>query len=271
MSEGATSRGSVRDVNMNSTELSLLSKSANLAGKILGTSSVKLLGLPDNRMDSLDRLDIIKLVEKEVDRLKPHTVVTHHGGDLNIDHRIIYESVITACRPQPGHVVKRLLTFEVVSSTEWQPSGSNSVFRPNWFEDVSITIDRKIEALKEYKKNHGDCLVPHNWPENKKLGIWVYKTRQHYKNGKVSDERFKRLDDIGFVWDPLEFVWKRKFEALKEYKRNHGDCNVPQNSADNSQLSNWVQVQRTNYKKGKLPENRIKCLESIGFEWNIRK
>ncbi|MBT6671962.1 MAG: PIG-L family deacetylase [Lentimicrobiaceae bacterium] len=163
MSEGATSRGSVRDVNMNSTELSLLSKSANLAGKILGTSSVKLLGLPDNRMDSLDRLDIIKLVEKEVDRLKPHTVVTHHGGDLNIDHRIIYESVITACRPQPGHVVKRLLTFEVVSSTEWQPSGSNSVFRPNWFEDVSITIDRKIEALKEYE------MEMRQWPHARSL------------------------------------------------------------------------------------------------------
>ena len=97
MSEGATSRGSVRDVNMNSTELSLLSKSANLAGKILGTSSVKLLGLPDNRMDSLDRLDIIKLVEKEVDRLKPHTVVTHHGGDLNIDHQITHKAVMTAC------------------------------------------------------------------------------------------------------------------------------------------------------------------------------
>jgi superfamily II DNA or RNA helicase len=140
-----------------------------------------------------------------------------------------------------------------------------------WGWRFNLAWDIKIEALKEYKKNHGDCLVPHNWPENKKLGIWVYKTRQHYKNGKVSDERFKRLDDIGFVWDPLEFVWKRKFEALKEYKRNHGDCNVPQNSADNSQLSNWVQVQRTNYKKGKLPENRIKCLESIGFEWNIRK
>ena len=163
MSEGATSRGSVRDVNMNSTELSLLSKSANLAGKILGTSSVKLLGLPDNRMDSLDRLDIIKLVEKEVDRLKPHTVVTHHGGDLNIDHRIIYESVITACRPQPGHVVKRLLTFEVVSSTEWQPSGSNSVFQPNWFEDVSITIDRKIEALKEYE------MEMRQWPHARSL------------------------------------------------------------------------------------------------------
>jgi len=90
-------------------------------------------------------------------------VVTHHGGDLNIDHRIIYESVITACRPQPGHVVKRLLTFEVVSSTEWQPSGSNSVFQPNWFEDVSITIDRKIEALKEYE------MEMRQWPHARSL------------------------------------------------------------------------------------------------------
>ena len=119
MAEGSTSRDLVRNREAKSEELLLLEKSAHQAGNILGAASVKLLGFPDNRMDSLDRLDIIKAIEVEIERLKPHTVVTHHCCDLNLDHRITHEAVVTACRPQPGHPVQLLLSFEVLSSTEW--------------------------------------------------------------------------------------------------------------------------------------------------------
>ena len=163
MAEGETSRDGIRDHELRSNEISLLAKSAQKAGNILGVSSVKLLGLPDNRMDSVDRLHVIKLVEKEVERLKPHTVVTHYSGDLNIDHQITNEAVITACRPQPGHCVRKLLAFEVLSSTEWGAGGSTSTFCPNWFEDVSETIDRKIEALKIYDIEMRD------WPHARSL------------------------------------------------------------------------------------------------------
>ena len=146
-------------------------------------------------------------------------------------------------------------------------------------EDVGFTWyilesnwNEMFEALKEYKNNHGDCNVPHDWVENNlKLGVWVYKRRQHYKNGKLSNDRFKCLDDIGFVWDPIEFVWEKRFAALKEYKNNHGDCNVPSDWPENKQLENWVRTQRTSYRKGKLSDDRIKRLEDLGFEWNIRK
>ena len=163
MAEGATSRSSIRDREVKSEELSLLEKSANSAGKILGVASVKLLDFPDNRMDSLDRLDIIKAIEEEIKRLKPHTVVTHHCGDVNIDHRITHEAVVTACRPQPGHSVRLLLAFEVMSSTEWQPPGSNFVFQPNWFEDVVKTFDYKIKALDCYQSEMRE------WPHPRSL------------------------------------------------------------------------------------------------------
>ena len=163
MAEGATSRSSIRDRKVKSEELSLLEKSANSAGKILGVASVKLLDFPDNRMDSLDRLDIIKAIEEEIKRLKPHTVVTHHCGDVNIDHRITHEAVVTACRPQPGYSVRLLLAFEVMSSTEWQPPGSNFVFQPNWFEDVVKTFDFKIKALGCYQSEMRE------WPHPRSL------------------------------------------------------------------------------------------------------
>jgi len=163
VSEGATSREDVRDVCNKQRELSLLSQSAANAAKILGATSVKLLGFPDNRMDSLDLLDVVKPIEKIINSLQPITVVTHHSGDLNIDHRIVHKAVITACRPQFGCSVKRILTFETPSSTEWQPSGSGAQFHPNWFEDISATMDKKISALKEYKSEMRD------WPHSRSL------------------------------------------------------------------------------------------------------
>ena len=152
LAEGATSRDSARNPESRIEELSTLEKSAQSAGKILGVTSVRLLNFPDNRMDSVDRLDVIKTVRAQIERVKPETVVTHHSGDLNIDHRITHQAVVTACRPQPGESVRRLLAFEVPSSTEWQPPDSGPVFQPNWFEDVSITLDRKLQALEIYTK-----------------------------------------------------------------------------------------------------------------------
>ena len=162
MAEGATSRDNVRNREKRIDELSVLAKSARSAGKILGVSSVQLLDFPDNRMDSVDRLEVIKAVEEHIKLLKPVTVVTHHSGDLNIDHRIIHEAVVTACRPEPGNRVRRLLSFEINSSTEWQPDSVSS-FQPSWFEDVSGSISRKLQALEAYS------IEIRPWPHSRSL------------------------------------------------------------------------------------------------------
>jgi N-acetylglucosamine malate deacetylase 1 len=180
MAEGSTSRDVSRDVDTKNEELSLLATSAHQAAEIIGAASVKLLGFPDNRMDSLDRLDVLKAVETEIDQLQPHTVITHHCGDVNIDHRIIHEAVVTACRPQPDHPVRRLLAFEVPSSTEYQPPSSNAAFQPNWFEDVSETLNLKIDALKVYRSEMRE------WPHARSLKNVEYLAR--WRGGSVGCE-----------------------------------------------------------------------------------
>lgn len=150
VAEGATSRLQKRDKGESSEELSALVRAAQKAGVILGASGVELLGCPDNRLDSLDRLDLIKCIEARMERYQPSVVYVHHAGDVNVDHRRLHEAVITACRPIPGQPVRRLLSFEVASSTEWQPPGSAPVFQPNWFVDISAHWSLKREALKAY-------------------------------------------------------------------------------------------------------------------------
>ncbi len=123
VAEGSTSRQQKRDRAQVQDELSALAKAAQTAGSILGAAGVELLDLPDNRLDSLDRLDLIKRIEECVERHQPHCIYVHPTADVNVDHRRLNEAVVTECRPTPGHVVKRLLSFEVCSSTEWQPPG----------------------------------------------------------------------------------------------------------------------------------------------------
>jgi LmbE family N-acetylglucosaminyl deacetylase len=150
VAEGATSRKQQRDRDQVADELSVLGEAAQQAGLILGAEGVELLDLPDNRLDSLDRLDLVKRIEKRISSHKPNVVYVHHAGDVNVDHRRIHEAVITACRPTPGHSVQRLLSFEVASSTEWQPPGSAPAFHPNWFVDISAQWKRKCLALEAY-------------------------------------------------------------------------------------------------------------------------
>ena len=150
VAEGATSRQQQRDRVQATGELSALAQAAQQAGAILGAHGVELLDLPDNRLDSLDRLDLIKQIEECIARHQPQVVYVHHAGDVNVDHRRLHEAVITACRPTPGQPVRRLLSFEVASSTEWQPPGSAPPFQPNWFVDITSHWLRKREALAAY-------------------------------------------------------------------------------------------------------------------------
>ena len=150
LAEGLTSRETVRDRDGKIEELSELALSANKAHKILGSTSLELLDLPDNRMDSMDLLDVVKIIEERIEKYQPEIIYTHHSGDLNIDHRVCHNAVVTACRPQPGYCVKELIFFEVPSGTDYQIPGSAQPFVPNYFIDISSVLNLKLAALDAY-------------------------------------------------------------------------------------------------------------------------
>lgn len=137
LAEGITSRAVVRD-EADFNELKALREDAQKAAKIVGYSSIEFHDFPDNRMDEVDLLDIIKVVSKFVDKYEPDTIFTHHHGDLNIDHRRTCEAVLTATRPIGKYSVKRIYAFETPSSTEWNYIYSEP-FTPNVYFDVTDT------------------------------------------------------------------------------------------------------------------------------------
>lgn len=149
LAEGITSRSDKREL-ANNDELKELQDDARKAATIVGYSTIDFCGLPDNRMDGCELLDIIKIVSKYVNKYKPDTIFTHHHGDLNIDHRITCEAVLTVCRPVNEYDVKRIYAFETPSSTEWNYTYDES-FRPNVYFNVSNTLEAKIDGMACYK------------------------------------------------------------------------------------------------------------------------
>lgn len=123
---------------------------AKSAHEILGLKRVNYLGLPDNRMDSLPLLDVVQLLEAVIRTIAPEVIYTHHQGDLNIDHCITHQAVMTVCRPLPGSSVKEIYSFEVLSSTEWA-TPQQEPFIPNMFVDISDYLDIKLKALEAYR------------------------------------------------------------------------------------------------------------------------
>lgn len=169
LAEGLTSRSKQRDRELYKDEFNILQDAAYKANKILGVKEVKLYDFPDNRMDSIDRLDIIKVVEEIIKNIKPNIIYTHHIGDVNIDHRRIHEAVITAVRPIPGnHIVEELIFFETASSTEWMTPGSAPAFVPNYYVNIEKTFTKKLEALQEYEIEMRD------WPHARSVKSLEY-------------------------------------------------------------------------------------------------
>jgi len=172
LAEGVTSRADKRNCTKYATELSELASAAQEASKILGVKSLTIEKFPDNRLDSINRLDLIKRVERIIKKVQPEIVYTHHCGDLNVDHRRVHEAVVTACRPAQGNQVETLLFFEIPSSTECQPPCSAQVFAPNWFVDISETLDKKLNALNKYKMEMRDFPHPRSLKAIKYLAGW---------------------------------------------------------------------------------------------------
>ena len=134
--------------NVTKKQLKELQKDAKNAAKIMGVTKLKMMDFPDNEMDKITNLEVTKTIEKIIDEFKPQIVYTHSENDLNIDHRIIYNATITATRPSQELSVKKVITFEVPSSTEWNFSKK---FVPNIFVDITKELSINTRAMKAYK------------------------------------------------------------------------------------------------------------------------
>src|ERR1035437_4603178 len=126
-----------------------LHDAARRVGGLLGTT-VRLGELPDQGLDGLSLTRVISALEREIAEADPDLVYVHHWGDINRDHRILSEALMTAGRPYAAPRVRTIRCFETPSSTEWGAATGLAPFVPNLFVDVSETLEAKLDAFATY-------------------------------------------------------------------------------------------------------------------------
>ena len=152
LGEGITSRSQNRDLMEWDLELKTHRNNIKFAQEAIGYHTNSIYNFPDNRFDSIDLLDIIKVIEKEKENFQPEVIFTHHGGDVNIDHQRTFEAIITCCRPLKNEKVRTIITFETPSGTEWRAPTDPRHFLPNVFISVSSNnVIAKIKGMESYE------------------------------------------------------------------------------------------------------------------------
>ena len=125
-------------------EIEKLRRDAKKSARLLKVKNIKFFDFPDNEMDGIHLLKVVKVIEKEIKSAKPDRIYTNHYGDLNVDHKVVYNATLAACRPV-NFPVKEILSFEVLSSTEWSYPYN---FNPNYFINIDKHLEKKISAMK---------------------------------------------------------------------------------------------------------------------------
>jgi hypothetical protein len=137
------------------------------------------------------------------------------------------------------------------------------------------TFERGFKETLKYKEQSGDPNSPNNYktPGGYPLGTWQAHQRQFYKNGKLTPEKIKQLEGIGFKWQ-LKAIGKeafeQRFQETLRYRKQFGNANSPQQykTIEGFNLGSWQDFQRRKYREGRQPQENIKRLEEIGFKWN---
>ena len=122
------------------------------AAEVLGLVDVIFHDFPDQRLDTVPFIEIVKAIEAALEQHRPTVVYTHHGGDANTDHHVAFKATYAASRPMTrlGSMVERLLAFETPSSTDQAPQVGEYFFNPAVFVDIEAVWEKKRRALQSY-------------------------------------------------------------------------------------------------------------------------
>ena len=158
--------------------------SAEKARKHLGYQRLIFLDLPDEKLDSGIQEIIIPL-EEVYREVAPEIVYICHHGDINQDHRAVFEASMVVLRPHSGNKPRRVLSYEVPSSTDQAFPIQGAAFQPNFYVDISEQLIQKLAALGDYEVELRQYPHPRS-PE----GIDIYAKKRGIEIGMKAAEAF---------------------------------------------------------------------------------
>lgn len=167
-------------------------KQAKMVASKIGAECYLGQNFPDNSFDSVPLLDITKVIESYILKIQPDTIFTHHRSDLNIDHRIAFQAVLTATRPGKSSV-GQIFSFEVLSSTEWQAKTATNIFLPNTYLNIEKYLQKKVNLLQIYEREMAEFPHPRST-----VGIKTLARFRGLESGLLAAEAFELVRSISF-------------------------------------------------------------------------
>jgi hypothetical protein len=139
---------------------------------------------------------------------------------------------------------------------------------------ANLRWERCFQRLLEFYRRFGNSHVPAEWAENRAMASWVVKTRMLRRKGRLSADKVRRLNTIGFVWNATrkrrmehDVIWTRRLDQLVAFHRKHGHWCVPTDQRRYHSLRIWMDNQRIKYQRGRMSADRIRRLEKVHFPW----
>lgn len=142
----------------------------------------------------------------------------------------------------------------------------------DWMDRVDRVWENGLLEAKNYSEEYGNLSVPKNYRSNTDfpLGIWIQRQRSLYKNKKISENRIKRLTDLGMNWNPDN--WESRFNLVKQYYKEHGNINISQKEViQGVWLGKWIVSQKKAMQEGKLTHEQTEMLKTLPMEEVGRK
>ncbi len=186
LTDGVTARHNATDLQQDT---------ARKACAELGVDDVHFAGFADQRLDAMPLLDVIEPIQELIGDRQPRVVYTHHGGDVNQDHRMAFEATLVAVRPFGANPVERVLCYDMASSTEWGPPFESWSFLPNVFVDIEETLETKLSAIEAYRETFQSEVKPFPHPRSPEA-VRIYAQRCGIEVGFQYAEAFVLVREL---------------------------------------------------------------------------
>jgi LmbE family N-acetylglucosaminyl deacetylase len=139
------------------------------SGKVIGIKQNYHLRFPDQKLDTFSLIDVIVPLEKIVREIKPQIVYIQFGGDINRDHKIVFEAALVALRPIESYI-ETILSYYTVGSTDW---GYPRNFVPDTWINIVDYLEIKQKAFACYISEVKDYPHPRSFQAVNNLAFYA--------------------------------------------------------------------------------------------------
>ncbi len=131
-------------------EIKKIRDEAKQANDFIGTKKLYFENFPALNLINYPIYKITNVINKYIQNINPEIILIPSGNDIHDDHKIIFKAAKVSTRPNKKSNLKKILSYEVLSETEWNENEES--FNPNYYVRLNkFDINKKVKAFLKYK------------------------------------------------------------------------------------------------------------------------